>query len=163
MQLKAPAGFKPAYTMERILKRNKHGEIEWRVPPVYLKDDTGERVKDHSGKDIMLSVGVPICVGVHLRRAKTKWNLSPDLIMKSQQEGWMKLEGDTLAVTHSEGVLRYKVIAPPGYYCCHCGAALSEGGTTAQLHVANHEAESPDPQNPSGYKRNNFYACELES
>ncbi len=58
--------------------------------------------------------------------------------------------------------LNYKVIRKPGYYCCHDEKLLA-GEEAAREYVAKNypDTDSPDPQNPAGYRKDDFFYCEL--
>lgn len=116
---------------------------------------------------------IPPVVGVEVLHAGDRQNFSPSLIRQGQKAGWLTFEADRLTILDSEGdPVTYKVVREPGSYCCHCGEELPDasardedsGMTVGQLHVAERHAgeTSPDPNNPSGYRRDDFYACEKE-
>jgi hypothetical protein len=82
-------------------------------------------------------------------------------------EGWMSLADGHIVLKVERGEaspIVYRIVSPPGFYCCHCEKALDDG-SAARAHVAAaHEGQaSPDPDNPAGYRRDNFYRCERTS
>jgi hypothetical protein len=53
------------------------------------------------------------------------------------------------------------VLEVPGVYCCHCEQRLQGGNEIAQAHVSEHhtDEESPDAENPAGYRVSHAYAA----
>jgi hypothetical protein len=108
---------------------------------------------------------------VQVLGARRRQHFTPGLVEGGQGEGWLSVQGDRLTIhgtTVSNGRERitpvvYRILRAPGYYCCHCQKAVIDA-PTAKLHVeAQHPGvASPDPANPAGYRRDNFYACERE-
>lgn len=70
--------------------------------------------------------------------------------------------GDGQIMLKTVPVLNYKIVRMPGIYCCHDDHKLSDQ-VTARKYVADNFSgkKSPDNQNPSGYRVDNFYQCEL--
>jgi len=99
-------------------------------------------------------------------------NFSDRLVAAGLAEGWITLGKGKLVLHGKPEDLNYAVKRLPGYYCCHCRSALPDAGTivapgvTAGMqHVADahSEKESPDPGNPAGYCRINYFECVLDS
>lgn len=112
-----------------------------------------------------LKNGAPKVTHVDVRTTPETQKFTPRIVEKGRAEGWMTI------TEHGEFVIRtgegeddvvYAIIAPPGRYCCHCGAPLSSE-RQAKAHVADKHGgeDSPSAENPSGYARHNFYLCEL--
>ena len=83
-------------------------------------------------------------------------------VSNAAAEGWATL-GQGKIVFHTEpDEVVYAIVNPPGAYCCHCGDQLGGGNEIAQEHVAmaHPGEESPDAENPSGYKVVHFYGLE---
>lgn len=86
-------------------------------------------------------------------------------------EGWLSMTGmnagDTITLRVQPEELTYRIVAVPGRYCSHCDEKLPDdaAGEQARVHVALYHPDvpSPDPENPSGYRCDNFYACERVS
>lgn len=85
-------------------------------------------------------------------------------------EGWLSMGGGKLTMTADDGEkVSYRIIRTPGIYCCHCDLKLgghrdgngpdNKNAQTYLEHVATHKKASPDPNNPSGYRDDNFYCC----
>ena len=70
--------------------------------------------------------------------------------------------GDGKIVLHTVPALTYDIIRMPGYYCCFDEKPLSDQ-KTARKYVAENFADekSPDKENPAGYRKDDFYFCEL--
>lgn len=131
------------------------------------------------------SSGKPVLVGVEVLHAGPRQRFTPRLIEKGVSEGWLKFRDGMVVVEGVNCSLRYRVVREPGYYCCHCGAQL-QSTNEAREHVKTHsrqvvvnpswfervflgarpetvyETPAADPDNPSGYRRDNFYECVLE-
>lgn len=91
-------------------------------------------------------------------------HFSPRFVMGAVMEGWAKLEPKQITLAVKPKKLVYRILEHPGTFCCHCGKALDGGDKIAQAHIeALHVGEeSPDAQNPAGYRVDNFYRCVLE-
>lgn len=122
---------------------------------LYEKNEKGELVKDDKGRVHF--------IGIKVVSAKKVHHFSPSLIQRGVTEGWIVMGKGMIVLAGEDGDVSYKIVRGPGHYCCHCQTALPDG-QTSQVHVAaNHEGEkSPDPSNPAGYRRDNFFACEKE-
>jgi hypothetical protein len=112
-----------------------------------------KRVYDHSGKQPKLD-------HVKVLRANDKQHFSTRFVEKSTADGLMSLREGKI-ILHTRPELTYRIVRQPGYYCCHCHQAVDDGAS-ARLHLeSQHKGKkSPDPGNPAGYRRDNFYACE---
>lgn len=98
-------------------------------------------------------------------------NFSERLVAQGFVQGFMTLSKGQITL-HAQEDLKYTIKRAPGYYCCHCGAALVDanqmvepGVTLGLKHVrTEHEGKpSPDPENPSGYCKLNHYETVLDS
>lgn len=92
-------------------------------------------------------------------------NFSDRFVDAGIVEGWISLGGGGLRLRTAPDIedVAFKVLEVPGAYCCHCGVKLQGGNDIAQAHVAEHhpDHESPDPENPSGYRVSHAYRCEV--
>lgn len=115
-----------------------------------------KRIYRHDGPE-------PVLDRVEVLRAKDKQNFSTRFVEKGIQSGLVTLSSDTLTL-NTEPVMTYRIVNGPGYYCCHCEEPLTDP-LMAFVHLRDeHEgAASPDAQNPAGYRRDNFFACERVS
>jgi hypothetical protein len=106
----------------------------------------------------------PIVRGVTVLESDPTQNFSPRLIEKGVSEGWLTMERGKVIVRGDNQTLTYRIVLPPGYYCCHCNRALDDS-RAAEAHVAERHqgTPSPDRNNPSGYRKDSFFACELEN
>jgi hypothetical protein len=68
----------------------------------------------------------------------------------------------TIRTAPEESDLVYQIVREPGLYCCHCEQKQGDS-QEAQKHVAGHKEPSPSPENPAGYRKDNFYLCERVS
>jgi hypothetical protein len=99
-------------------------------------------------------------------------NFSDRLVSAGLAEGFISLSKGKLTLHGKPEDLNYTVKRIPGYYCCHCAAALPDAGrlvapgvTAGMQHIADaHQGkDSPDAGNPAGYCRINHYECVLDS
>lgn len=101
---------------------------------------------------------------VEVKSAPRVQKISTKLAEQMVSQGLMTLGNYRVTIkTHAdEPDLEYRIASGPGYYCCHCNATLG-GEREGRSHVeAEHKgAESPDPNNPSGYRRDLCYTCVL--
>lgn len=115
-----------------------------------------KRLYDHSGE-------TPVVNGIKVLRAKATQHFSPNILETGQREGWMTVSGNVVTILSDPPVV-YRIVRVPGYYCCHCQRPLDDGGVARAHLAAEHDGEgSPDPSNPAGYRRDNFYACAREA
>jgi len=115
-----------------------------------------KRVFDRSG-------AVPKFVGVNVLTAGPRQNFSERVFNRGIAEGWLAVSKGRITVTAKNGDVVYRVVRGPGYYCCHDGAPMSDG-KAAQKYIAEkfNGVRSPDPSNPSGYERLNWFECVKE-
>ena len=110
----------------------------------------------------------PVVSGVIVKRicANGKQKFSVKVVKTGIAEGWMFLSEKLITIKTPQGDMKWKIIAGPGRYCCHCGEKLMDDqtGAAAREHVkAKHAGKkSPDAEHPAGYRMNNYYDCELE-
>lgn len=104
-------------------------------------------------------------ISVDVLRHTKEWRPSERIVNEGLRQGWLRREPEHLViVTHGNGPdVRYRLLAPPGTYCCHCGEPL-EGSRVAEAHVLREHSgvKSPSDNNPSGFAKHNFWMCELE-
>lgn len=84
------------------------------------------------------------------------------VITRGVSEGWLSVSKGKFVIKSEPNDIVYKIITKPGYYCCFDNC-LMESGAQAKAHIeANYkDQESPDPSNPAGYRKDDFYTCEL--
>lgn len=83
-------------------------------------------------------------------------------VERALAEGWLAISNGQLHFQTKPKRTSYRIVRAPGVYCCHCGASLEGGNEIGQAHVRDCAlgAESPDTENPSGYKVTHFYSLE---
>jgi len=100
---------------------------------------------------------------IEIKRGQKIWKPSTRLIEQALADGWIRFENGTITLKtiDSQDDVSYKVLAPPGIYCCHCGDKLP-GQIAARAHVAAEHGGEPSPngKHPAGYVRHNFYLTE---
>lgn len=110
---------------------------------------------------VRVKAGAVPSVKVHHAPAQQKF--TPTMIIRASMEGWMSLQGGRLTINGEEGVIVYRVIRTPGCYCCFDDAPMANGAAARAYIDAHYPGmPSPDPQNPHGYRVDNFYYCERE-
>lgn len=89
-----------------------------------------------------------------------KQNFTPKQLTDRMMDGLVTKSGNEI-VWRTTPELKFKVIREPGYYCCFDNAPLTDGDS-ARVYIASKfkGQESPDPSNPHGYRKDNFYHCE---
>ena len=112
-----------------------------------------KRVYDHSG-------AAPVIDHVKVLRSKDRQNFSTRFVEQHLADGLLSI-GKGQITLHTVPELIYRIVRKPGYYCCHDDIPVADADD-AKRHIAKHfkGKESPDPSNPAGYRRDNFYACE---
>ena len=90
-----------------------------------------------------------------------KQKFSERLVTRGLREGWLEMGAGRLTLK-GKPPLTFKIVSYPGYYCCH-DEKYFEDGAEAQAYTETLYASipSPDKQNPSGYRRDAHYMCEL--
>lgn len=92
-------------------------------------------------------------------------NWSNRFITEGLKNKWLEFIGDKTILLHvSPETLRYDIKFAPGIYCCHCNQELVSGNEHAKVHVLekHNGVESPDRNNPSGYRYVHGYECILD-
>ncbi len=111
-----------------------------------------------------LKTKFPIITHVDVQQHGAKWRPSTRIVERGQAEGWLRRDGDVLTINTGEGVpdIKYRIVVPPGRYCCHCGEKM-QNALQALGHIkAEHgKAKSPSKQHPVGYALHHFYMTEL--
>ncbi len=99
---------------------------------------------------------------VEVRYITKTQKITQRTIDKGLAEGWMSIGNGMITLKSKPGDVSYKIVRIPGYYCCHTNVML-DGEVAARRHVAEKfdGKASPDPANPAGYRKDNFYYCEL--
>ena len=89
-------------------------------------------------------------------------NFATDFVYENLANGSFSMNRGIISM-HTDGDdVKYRVIRGPGYYCCFDDVQLS-GEDAAREYVVNNFAgqESPDKNNPSGYRKDSFFHCRL--
>jgi len=102
----------------------------------------------------------PMVRGVLVLEAGREQNFSPRFIENGVTEGWLTVERGRIIIRGDNQTVTYRIVLPPGYYCCYCNRALDDS-PSAQAHIEEAHADepSPDENNPAGYRRDAFFAC----
>ena len=121
---------------------------------IFKEDDEGAPIRDDDGNLVLDYVKV-------LRYGK-KQHFTQKFFDKAMQEGWITLSRGMVILHTKPDELQYKIIRSPGYFCCFDNAPLG-GEKEARAYVATNfdDQVSPDRCKPAGYRKDNFFACEL--
>lgn len=119
----------------------------------YELDDDGELVLSEDGKPILTSVRM-------IQHSKTQ-KFTPNFVNQALADGLISMMKNQI-VMHTVPELTYKIVRIPGYYCCFDNKRLS-GEAQAKKYVDDHfsDQKSPDSSHPAGYRKDNFFFCEL--
>ena len=119
----------------------------------FEKDENGNLVRDADDK--------PIISRIDVKRISEKQNFSRKFIDKTLEEGFMSMNKGEI-ILHTNPELTFKVIRVPGIYCCFTNKRLGDQKEARAYIKANYlDKESPDANNPEGYRHDAFYACQL--
>lgn len=145
---------------ERVTKRNPYG----------LKDPSRQE------GDVLNPPPVDHFLIQHTG-VQAEQNFSQKMIEAGQAAGFLTISKGELIIHAKPEDLTYKILRGPGYYCCHCGEAIVDANlfvkgddgeptdrTIGMVHVEEVHGgkESPDSNNPSGYRRVNGVECVLD-
>jgi len=124
-----------------------------KIKRFYKKDDKGA---------LILENGEPVVETIKVTLLSKRQNFTQKFIDKAIREGYATLTKGKLILHTQDGDLEYKILRSPGYFCCHDNQSLG-GEKECREYVAINFAgiDSPDKNNPSGYRKDNFHACEL--
>ncbi len=108
--------------------------------------------------------GLPEITHIEVLNVGAEQKLSINFIDTGIEEGWLSLADGkiTIKTGPDDEDLVFKVERRPGKYSCYTGERLGSE-KAAREHVAQFEDASPDPNNPSGWRDDRFYACVRES
>lgn len=99
---------------------------------------------------------------VQVRRLTKTQKFTQRVLDKGFIEGFISIGNGQIIIKSQPDDIVYNIIRRPGYYCCHDDCLL-EDEQAAKKYVSDNYAgaESPDSNNPAGYRKDNFYFCEL--
>ena len=104
--------------------------------------------------------GLPKISHVEVLHVGERQHINQRFIDNGVAQGWLTL-GDgklTFKTAADEDDFVLEIARVPGFYSCFTGEKLG-GEDAAKSHAAAQHGESPDPQHPAGYRRNNYYEC----
>jgi len=97
-----------------------------------------------------------------VKRTSKQQNFSQKIINEFLADGVLTMGNGQLVLAASPANLTYNIIRTPGYYCCFDDKKLADEAACKQYIAENFKGKtSPDANNPVGYRKDNFYACEL--
>lgn len=91
---------------------------------------------------------------------------SPSLIERGVHQGYISTGDGKITFKTPPGTppVVYKIVELPGEFrCCHCNALVDGDPKNAKAHIDTQHPNtpSPDSNNPSGWKQELVYTCEL--
>lgn len=105
----------------------------------------------------------PIVTSVRVKRLSGKQNFTQKFIGNATRDGYMSMSQGNIIIHAEDSDLTYKILRTPGYFCCHDNKPLGSQEEGRDYVKENFDGvESPDTNNPLGYRKDNFYACELQ-
>lgn len=144
--------------LKRLYDREESGELK-----LHEEERLDYSKLDEKGQPTLVTEKVPQVIGVTIKRPdKGRHNFSPRFLERGMAEGWLMREGNKITLKADNGTLVYTIERTPGYFCCHCKMPLDDGAGKAHVQAAHKGEKSPDPNNPAGYRKDNFYACVRE-
>ena len=125
------------------------------IKRIFKKDKDGALEIDESGNLLLETIKV--------KRLSKIQNFTQKFFDRAIREGFASMSKGLFILHTVDGDLEYKIILSPGYFCCFDNKELG-GEKDARKYVADNfkGEESPDANNPSGYRKDNFHACELQ-
>ena len=113
-----------------------------------------KRIYDQSGDE-------PVLDHIKVLKSTKRQNFTQKLINRGVEEGWLSM-GQGKITLHTVPELNYRVVRAPGFYCCFDDAKLDDDKHGDRYVAENYAGQtSPDKNNPAGYRKDNFFACEL--
>ena len=111
----------------------------------------------------VLKKSIPPVVAIKILNASPVMHFSPRLIEQGSMQGWLTVSSGKVILKGVDGEVSYKITDVPGFFCCHCNMPLTDE-LASRLHIkeTHGKKKSPDPSNPSGYRKDNFYNCVKE-
>lgn len=96
----------------------------------------------------------------------------PQWLLAAVTQGWASLAQGRITLHTVGGDVAWRIVREPGAYCCCCGDRVGDGPTADPAeaarrctYVAACQAYQPgaDPENPAGYRVDNYYEGHLEA
>ena len=112
----------------------------------------------------IMSGDEPVLTGISLSRMPNTGiqRLTQKLIDKTVQDGFMTLSKGKVIFHTVDGDVAFNIVRVPGYYCCFTNKQLGDQKEARKYIEANFKGKaSPCKNNPAGYRKDNFYTCEL--
>lgn len=99
---------------------------------------------------------------VVLRRLTDTQKFTQRVIDQGVTEGFLSIIKGELVFHTKPKDTKYRIIRKPGHYCCFDGQFLTDEKTARKYVADNFRGQkSPDKDHPAGYRKDNFYFCEL--
>jgi len=100
---------------------------------------------------------------IKVKRISKIQNFTQKFFDKALREGFASMSKGLFILHTVDGDLEYKIIRSPGYFCCFDNKALGDQKECRAYIESNFKGkDSPDLNNQSGYRKDNFHACELQ-
>jgi len=110
---------------------------------------------DDEGKPIDLKT-------IQVTRLTKTQKITQELINKGITEGFMSMGKGVITFHAEEKDIKFKITAGPGHYCCFDDKKLGGEKEAREYIKENYDGkESPDKQNSSGHRFDDFFQCDL--
>ena len=151
-----------------LLKRQYCKPEGW-TPKRNTRDAKGVLTHPHRREGALLNPPAFDHVEIKHTGLHPEQHFSTGLVDAGIEEGWISVQDGQLILHAAPAALVYDILRVPGRYSCYDGAKLPDDpedkGTLARAYLAEHHpgATSPDPDNPAGYYKINYYECQLNA
>ena len=102
-----------------------------------------------------------VLVHIAVSQYKKNQNFSQKFVDKCIEDGFLSISSSTI-VFDTMPKLTYKIVSTPGIYCCFDNKKMDDEQNAIDYIEQNYAGQdSPDLNNPRGYRDDRFYRCEL--
>lgn len=151
-----------------LLKRHYTRPDNW-APQRNKPDAMGKLLDPHRAPGVLLNPPLFHHLEIEHSGTKPEQHFSARLVQRGQEEGWMHIQDGKLILYAQPDNLVYDIKRAPGRYSCFDGSKLpddeDDSGRLARAEIAAKYPgqKSPDPDNPAGYYKINYYDCVLNA
>ena len=100
---------------------------------------------------------------VKVIRSSKNQNFTQAFIDEFLEDGILSMGKGKLTIDAKPQDLVYNILATPGFFVCFDNKKMPSPAECVKYIEENFkDLASPDTENPAGYRKDNFYKCELE-